>query len=74
MLENKDLFKTRRTIDGKDYVEINEVLDLFKSLASVPSFFTGVADTLHKIQGDMNRSISREFPETFVSTDTSGIS
>ena len=56
MQNSNTVFKTLRNIDGKDYVELSEVLDLFRGLADVPNFFTGVVQTLQRVESSLDRA------------------
>lgn len=56
MQNSNAVFKTLRNIDGKDYVELSEVLDLFRGLADVPNFFTGVVQTLQRVESSLDRA------------------
>ena len=50
------IFKTLRNIDGKDYVEFSEVLDLFRNLANMPNFFTGILHTLQRVESSLGKA------------------
>lgn len=56
MQNSNAVFKTLRNIDGKDYVELSEVLDLFRGLADVPNFFTGVVQTLQRVESSLDKA------------------
>lgn len=56
MQNSNTVFKTLRNIDGKDYVELSEILELFKGLADMPNFFGGVAQTLQRIERDLDKT------------------
>lgn len=56
MQNSNAVFKTLRNIDGKDYVELSEVLDLFRGLADVPNFFIGVVQTLQRVESSLDKA------------------
>lgn len=50
---NNQTFKTTKIINGKQYVELEEVVQLFQNLANTSNFLGNAAKVLGEVQKDL---------------------